>query len=1051
MSIIKSSIKFPVTVIVGTLIAVLGGLLALFRVPIQLTPEVEKPFISVNTSWHGASPEEIEKDIVDEQEKFLKRIEGLEKMTSESSDGRGSITLEFPLGTDIIGATVKVNNKLGEVPSYPENADQPVVSSSSPFEGAIAWFVIKSTDSSVYVPELLTLIEDLVQPRLERVQGVAAINIFGGLQQELHVEFDPQEMASLGITVPQLVASLRSENRDISGGDFSEGKRRYVVRTLSRFESIESVEETVVALRGTTPIRIGDIAEVKLGFQKPRAFVRHKGQPAIAFNAQRQIGANVLEVMDGLLVAMEKINEDILRPRNLEMLNVYRETKYIHSAINLVFINMLFGSLLAIGILFFFLRSPASIIVIGISIPVSVISAFLTMFLFGRSINVISLAGMAFAAGMVVDSAIVVMENIYRHLQMGKSRWKASADGTTEVWGAILASAVTTIAVFLPVLFIQERAAQLFRDIAIAISTAIAISLLVSVTIIPSLSARILKLSSGFDSAGGSFVGRLADRSASIVSFLNEKLWRRLTVVGGGIALTVGLSWGLLPHSEYLPNGNQNLIFAIMLPPPGYNLDEMLEMGKSIEEQISYLWTTPEEEQEEIPGGGIDNFFFVAFAGQAFMGLVANDPSRVKELEQVANEAIYSIPGVFGFARQSSLFSRGLAGTRSVKLDITGPQMDKILSLGREVFQRVGQTLPGSNSRPIPGLDLGNPEVRIRPDKVRAADVGLSASDIGVTISALVDGTVVSGFRHEGRELDLVLKGAGNLAAHTQDIRYLPLATPSGKIITLSDVAEVTLAQGPIQINHVERQRAISIETVLPDDVALEEAIEKVKAEIINPMREEGKLGNLYDISISGTADELAKLRKSLTWNFIIALALTFLLLAALFQSFIYPLVIMLTVPLATFGGVLGLRLVQLFNTEQRLDVLTMLGFVILIGTVVNNSILIVHQALRFMNDGSSSHEAVKESVRIRVRPILMSTMTSAFGMAPLIIMPGAGSELYRGLGSVVVGGLVFSSLVTLVITPLVFSFAIDGVRKIRGWLGLPEFASSTANEADLA
>ncbi len=1034
MSLIKSSIRYPVTVVVAVLIAVLGGMMALFRVPIQLTPDVEKPFITVNTTWFGASPEEIEKEIVDEQEKYLKSVEGLLKMNSESKDGVGTVSLEFPVGTDLTAALVRVSNKLKQVPSYPENVDQPVVTTTGPFDGAIAWFVVEATDSSIYVPEMKTLVEELVQPRMERVAGVARVNIFGGLKQELHVDFDPQTLASMGITVSQLTNALRSENRDISAGDFGEGKRRYVVRTLSRYETIGSVEQTIVAMKRGAPIRVRDIATVSLGFQKPVALVRHFGRPSIAFNVQRQVGANVLEVMDGLLKTVDEINAEILEPRGMKLENVYRETVYINSAIKLVFNNMFLGSLLAVLVLLFFLRSGSSIMVIGISIPISIISAFLTMYLFGRTINVISLAGMAFAAGMVVDNAIVVLENIYRHLQMGKSRSQAAADAASEVWGAVLASTITTIAVFLPILFLQERAAQLFSDIAIAISTAIGISLIVSITVIPSLAAKILKVSGQFKNKDFSQtkLGIFAATIARLVDYLNASPLRRIGTIIGTIVVTVGASWLLLPPSEYLPNGNQNLVFAVLLPPPGYNLDKMVGVGESIEGQLKHLWETDSAQAKDLPGGGVGNFFFVAFPGQAFMGLVAKDQSRVKELLGPANAALASVPGAFGFASQASLFSRDFAGSRSVKIDVSGPELTAILPLAAQVFGKMSTVLPGSQSRPIPGLDLGNPEVRVSPDRARAADMGMTTADIGVAINALVDGMVVSNYRHDGRDIDLVIKGNSALTQHTQDIAQLPLATRSGRIITVADIADVSIHQGPIQINHVERQRTVSIQATLPNDIPLEEAMTRIQTQIIDPMRQSGQVGGLYDIRMSGAADDLSNLKSALTVNFIVALTLTFLLLAALFQSFVYPLVIMLTVPLATFGGVLGLRLVHIFNPSQQLDVLTMLGFVILIGTVINNSILIVHQALQFMRNGQDARAAVRESVRIRVRPILMSTSTSVLGMLPLVIMPGAGSELYRGLGSVVVGGLALSSVFTLGLTPLVFSFAVETVAKVQ-------------------
>ncbi|MEW6412399.1 MAG: efflux RND transporter permease subunit [Candidatus Zixiibacteriota bacterium] len=1052
MSLITSSIKFPVTVIVGVLIALIGGFIALYKVPVQLTPEIERPIITVTTTWVGASPGEIEKEIIEKQEEYLKSVEGVLEMSSESQDSYGQVTLEFPVGTDLTGAVVRVTNKLNEVPSYPTNAERPVVTTSGLLEGAIAWFVIKPDSAGVYVPHTQTMVEDVVKPRLERVEGVSSVNIFGGLEQELHVVFDPALLASNGVTVNQLAGALRSENRDISAGDFGEGKRRYVVRTMARFESVEDVENTVVAVRNGVSIHVHDIAEVSLTYQKPQAMVRHMGTAAIAFNAQRQVGANVMDVLDGLMTQIDILNKEVMEPRGMHIENVYRETVYINSAIDLVLSNIYLGGFLAVLTLFIFLRSRSAILIIALAIPISIITTFLAMYLFGRTINVISLAGMAFAVGMVVDSAIVVLENIYRHMQMGKNRWQAAADGTREVWGALLASTVTTIAVFLPIMFVQEQAGQLFQDIAIAISSAIVISLIVSITVIPTLSSRVLRVPENKTGADESktFLNRFAAKIAAFVDYVNARTTRRVGTIVGIVFLSMGLTWLLLPDAEYLPNGNRNLVFGFMLPPPGYNLDEMIRAGESIESQIRPLWEATGDSAASMPGGGIDNFFYVAFPNQAFMGLRARDEERARELVPVANRALFSIPGAIGFASQASLFGGGFAGTRSVRIDVTGPELPEVLAIAGQVFAKTGQVLLGSNSRPIPGLDLGNPEIRVTPDRIRAADVAMTATEIGQAINAIVDGAIVSEYFHNGRELDLLIKGRDEWAQHTQDIALLPMATSSGRIITVGDVGNVSLQQGPVQINHIERQRVVSIETVLPDNLALEKAMTTIDNEIVKPLRQQGQVGGLYDINLSGTADDLTKLRRELTTDFHIAVILTYLLLAALFQSFTYPLVVLLTVPLATFGGVLGLDIVQIFDSGQQLDILTMLGFVILVGTVINNSILIVYQALNLMREGLDPRSAVKESVRVRVRPIFMSTATSALGMLPLIIMPGAGSELYRGLGAVVVGGLAVSTVITLVLTPLVFSLAIELVVKVRSFFRLSEQAVSTTPGLDL-
>lgn len=1037
MSLIQTSIKYPVSVIVAVVITVIAGYIALKSVPVQLTPEVERPVINVTTVWPGASPNEVEKEIVDKQEKYLKSIEGVLKMTSSSESGVGTVTLEFPAGTDIEGAFIRVSNKLNEVPSYPVTSEQPTITTSGPFDNAIAWFVIKTTDSTQYLPHIKTFLENQVKPRLERIEGISSINVFGGLEEELHVTFNPAALASSGITINQLTNALQSENRDISGGDFSEGKRRYVVRTVARYESIEAVEQTVVAMKNNVPIRVKDIADVTLAYEKPQALVRHFGKTSIAFNAQRQVGANVIDVMNRLLAEVENVNKELMASRNMHIDNVYSQTVYINSAIDLVFSNIYLGGFLAVLTLFLFLRSKSAIVVIAMSIPISIIATFLAMKLFGRSINVISLAGMAFAVGMVVDSSIVVLENIYRHLQMGKNKFKAALDAAQEVWGALLASTVTTIAVFLPIMFIQERAGQLFKDIAIAISAAIGISLLVSITVIPSLSARILNVSKKLsDESRKSLLNRLADKISQFVDFINRNNKRRLVTLSGIVIVSMGLTVLLVPNTEYLPNGNQNFVFGMTFPPPGYNIDEVISIGRSVESQLEYLYKS-ETPDEDLPGGGVDNFFFVSTPNQAFMGLRSKDPQRAKELVPVANKALQTVPGGFGFANQASIFGGGFAGTRSIQIDVTGPEFTKIISLAQGMLQSVPQALPGAYPSPVTAIDLGSPEVHVYPDRIRAADVGLTVREIGSAVNALVDGAIVSDYYHNENEIDVILRADNSWSAHTQDIAQLPLSTPTGELITLGDVADIVQMQGPVNISHVERQRVVSIQTSVPDGVALEEAMNIINDKVVQPLRDQNQLGSLYDVKLSGAADDLTKLRRELFTDFNLAILLTYLLLAALFQSFTYPLVVMVTVPLATFGGVLGLDIIQMFDSNQQLDILTMLGFVILVGTVINNSILIVYHAIQLMREGMTSYDAVKESVRVRVRPIFMSTSTSALGMLPLIVMPGAGSELYRGLGAVVVGGLAVSTIITLVLTPLVFTYAIEFVARLRSLFGM--------------
>ena len=1048
MKIVDSAIKKPVSVIVGVLFIALFGLLSLFRIPVQLTPDVDRPIITVTTLWPGASPEEIEQEIIQRQEEQLKSVEGLVQMTSDSNDSRGVVTLEFSVGIDPDAVLLKVSNKLNQVFGYPLDAERPVISAGGTGPGgAITWLILDALpDHDELDVELYRdFAEDVIKTAIERVPGVAQSSVYGGYDRELQVIVDPQALAARQLTVQDMTTALTRENANISAGAFDEGKRRYIVRTVGQFHDPTDVEKVVIRGGDGTRVTIDEIARTKLGYVRAGAAVRQKGRPAIAINAQRETGANVLEVMDGIRQTIDELNSGPLARENLFLKQVYDETDYIKSAIGLVRSNILVGGGLAVAVLFAFLRSFSTVAIIATAIPISIVGTFLAMSLLGRNINVISLAGMSFAIGMVVDNAIVALENIFRHRQQGKSRAQAAFDGASEVWGALLASTLTTVAIFLPIVFIEDEAGQLFRDIAIAVSCSVVLSLVVAVSVIPSLANKILGGKQKSDSPLDAMGNHVRSFIANSVFRISGSTGLRLGVVIVLIGLSLGIAWAFLPKSEYLPTGNRNLVFGIILPPPGYNLDELIQIGQTIEDVLRPHWEAAENpdspQVQNLEGPAVDNMFFVAFGRSAFMGVSSADPDRVKELIPIIQGPVFGgVPGTFAIVQQSSLFQRGGGSGRAIDIEITGPDLGRLIGLGGRIFGQVSQVVPGAQSRPIPSLDLGNPEVRIHPDRVRAADLGLTARDIGLTVNALMDGALIGGYQHQGEEIDLVLRGEEDWF-RTQDIGALPIYTPRGQVVPLNGVARIEVTTGPEQISHKERSRAITIQVIPPETVALETALNDIQTQIIQPLNDSGELRPPYAIRLSGSADDLKRTREALQWNFLLALVITYLLLASLFESFLFPFVIMLSVPPALAGGILGLEVVNMTLAYQPLDILTMLGFVILIGVVVNNAILIVHQTLNVLRETPKlpAKEAIRDAVSSRVRPIFMSVVTSALGMLPLVIFPGAGSELYRGLGSVVIGGLLMSTLFTLFLVPTFLSLAMD----IKAWSNRSKIAKA--------
>ncbi len=1031
MNIIKASLERPIAIVSAIIITVILGFVALERIPIQIAPDVNKPMISVTTYWFGASPYEMEREIVNKQEEALQGVEGAKKITASTREGRSVVSIEFDIGNNMDKALLLVSNRLNQINDYPEDAGEPTLDTSGLDDNAIAWFILSKTQGNTKnIAAYGDIVKDVIQDRIERVPGVSRTNAYGSSETELRITIDPEKMAYYGLTVPNVIDIIKSANSSISAGDIEEGKREYIVRAEGEITSEKQVNEIVLISGQDTEGRFGrvtisDIADVEFTFKEPRAIIRYLGESSIAINAIRQSGANVIDVMNGIKTEIKDLNENVLPELGLSLQQVYDETIYIDSAVKLVKQNIWVGGLLAIIILLIFLRSWQSTIVIAISIPISVVAAFVAMALLGKTINVISLAGIAFAVGMVVDAAIVILENIFRLREKGNDTKNAALEGTLQVWQAVMVSALTTVLVFIPILIMKLEAGQLLQDIAVAISVAVMMSLLVSITILPALTNWILSKKNTYffklpilDKLGNKI-------SSMLIEYVNKVLVSRfnsMIIIGLLVFSTLGISYLLLPKLEYLPEGNRNLIFGIMLPPPGYNLDTLTTIAESVEDKVKHLWaseTGPISEKGQPPK--IQNYFFVAIAGgRTLFGASAVEENRVKELIPVMTKSLYGEPATYGFFSQPGLFVRGYGGGRSIDLDIIGSDLNNITSVAQSAAALIFKEFPrseGNQVQPKPGLILGAPEIQVRPDRVKLADNNVTAEQLAIGIDAFNSGVRVDEIIVDSKRMDLTLMGKENSINQTQGIENIPIVTSDGKIIPLSSLSKVVYTSGPTQIRHIEGERAITLQIKPADNMALEEAIEILEKNVVKELIDKG-LPPDTQLDISGTADELTLTWKAMAANLFIAILIVYLIMTILFESFKYPFIIMLSVPPAAAGGVIGLSLLNL-TTFQPLDMLTILGFVILSGIVVNNAILLVHRTLQLIKkDNMQVNTAIIEATKTRIRPIFMSTLTSVFGMLPLVLFPGAGSELYKGLGSVIVGGLSLSAIITLLIIP---------------------------------
>ncbi len=1028
MDIIKFSIKKPVTITVGVILIVLFGLVGLDKLPYQLTPNVSEPEISVTTTWAGATPYEIEREIIEEQEQALKSIVGLVDYESTSNDNMGSITLKFKIGTDINEAMLKVSNKLNEVPTYPENVDKPIISASGASASPIIFTILQTKEGNTkHIDTYKTFFENEIKENLERIKGVSELMVMGGTENEVHIIIDPIKLASHSLTIGDISKTLKNENVNVSAGTLNMSRRAYRVRTTAEFKNLDNLKSVVLISDGERRVVLSDVANVVYSNHKKDSLAMIEGVDGIIVAFIPENGANVVNLTNRVESVINNLNSGVLDKNGLHIKWLNDQRRYIIGAIDLVQQNIFIGAILAIIVLLIFLRSASATAIVGVAIPISIVATFIILEAMGRSLNTISLAGISFAVGMLVDSAIVVLENIDRHRQMGKSFFNSAYDGTSEVWGALIASALTTIAVFLPIIFLSNEAGQLFKDIAIAVTSAVTFSLFVSISVIPMLFTQFLKYSKkeGVVRENNSnivkFGSKIVDFIMKLVNFtLKNRATQSFTIV---LLTTISILTvaSLFPKLEYLPQGNRNLVFNILIPPPGLSIEEKHEIGyKLFEQAMPYM----NEDKDSFPA--IKRLFFGIRNEMMIFGGLTVDDTRAKELIPLFLPMVNSFPGIFGISKQAGVFEQGIGEGRTVDVDISGESIEQITTIGGMLFGTIMQSLKGSQVRPIPSVELLYPEVRIIPDRDKLKSMGLSSSEFGMAIDVLMDGRVVSEFKEEGKKkIDLILKASDDIIDTPEKLYNTQISLPNGRLIPISSLSYLERTSGISSIRHYNGKRTITLQVSPPPNMSIQETIEMLDGGVIEGFRQNDLLKGV-EINLTGTADKLVSTVNVLKWNFIMAIVIIYLLMSALFGNFIYPLVILFTVPLATAGGFIGLKLTNLFVAPQPLDILTMLGFIILIGIVVNNAILIVHQSLNLIRiNGINHRDAVIEATKSRLRPIYMSSLTSIFGMLPLVLIPGPGAEFYRGLGSVITGGLALSTIFTIFITPALLMFFI--------------------------
>ncbi|MEE8527745.1 MAG: efflux RND transporter permease subunit [Gammaproteobacteria bacterium] len=1005
MNINQYALRNPAGIAIVVAVIFLFGLYSLTKLPLQLFPDIEEPELSIQTGWRAASPREIESEILEPLEEVLQGLPGMHSLESNAGPGWSWINLTFGLDTDMQQTLIEVISRLNRLPPLPRDATPPQIQLSGGGGGdansTLIWFFVQLLPGTPGpVEDYQRTVLDIMKPRLESIPGVSTVEIPMGAEEELQIVFDPYRAAELGIQIPA-VAALAGTANDVSGGFVDVGRRQYTLRFAGRYTP-EQLRGLILDWRDGRPVRLGDIADIAVQRGDQNNIAIQNGNPAMGIRVGKETGANVLDTLNAVKVAVDELRDGSIRELGLDIRQSFDASVFIYRAVGLVTGNLFIGVLLAIGVLWWFMRQMRATVLVAIAIPLALLGTFVVLNISGRTLNVISLAGLAFAVGMVLDAAIVVLENIVRLKEKGESIDAAAEKGTAQVWGALLASTATTVAIFVPVIFLKDAEGQLFADLALTIAIAVVISLLVAVTVLPTLATRYLGSARNEDMHQGYWV-----KAAGKILKLTDTPKRRYGLIAGLMSLPVIATAILIPKLDYLPPVKRDAVDAFFQFPPGASTDTIDQ------EIVQVMAQRLQPYMDGVREPALKNYYILVWPGGGTIGARVLDQSRVDELVAIIRDEVTAgFPDTRAFVAQGNLFG-GFGDGRSISIHMQSSDIQALLSAARVGMGIIEQKLPGSQVRPWPGTELAEPELRLTPYDERINEVGWNRATVANIVRALGDGVWIGEHFDGEKRLDVVLRADG--WGNPEELASVPLATPSGIVVPLGELMHVQRTVGPSQIRRIDRRRTVTLDVSPPPRVSLEEALKVLQEEVEPELM--GVLPADRSITYGGSADSLSKAVRNMSENFIIAIGLLFMLMAALFRSLRDSLLVMLCLPLATVGGVIAIRVLNLF-TFQPLDLLTMIGFIILMGLVVNNAILLVHQTRIAEHNGLNRRDAVEQALKIRLRPIFMSTLTSLFGMFPLLLMPGAGSVIYRGLATVIVGGMSVSLVFTLVLLP---------------------------------
>ena len=1046
MSIPRIAIERPVTMFMISSVIVLLGAIAFMRLPVDLMPDVTYPSITVRVNYGGVGPQEIENLIIRPLEQALAACPGLEQLNSTASEGGGNVRLSFAWGTNLSEAADEVRTRVDRVRGrLPEEADPPQIQKFDASSSPIVGIGVEGDFDRVTLREIA---ENELGPRFERIDGVAAVTVNGGLRRQIHIQLSKEKTTALDLSVDRVISTIRSENQNVPLGEVDEGDTTYLLRSQGQFQSLDQIRDLVVQTKGGIPVYLRDIATVVDTTEDLRSFTRINGKPGVRMQVTKQSGKNTVAIAEAVRNEIERTNREV---PSVHLTLLDDQSKFIERSISSVKEHAYIGALLVIGIIFLFLRNIRSTLIICTSIPISVIGTFALLYFAGFTLNTMTFGGLALGIGMIVDASIVVLENTFRHMEHGKPRLQASIEGSEEVWSAILASTLTHIAVFVPLLFLSGVSSVLFVQLSVVVMFSLAMSLFVAVTIVPVLCSRLLKLPPPESERRG-LMGRLFTSSEralnglddSYRAILHRSLQHRPTVLIGATALTAA-AFFILPSipTELVPQTDEGEVSISARMPPGSRIERTEAIAIRLEDMVRANVPEPWVKAIISSAGGGGGFGGGGFGGgstsaQVNVKLVSRT-ERDRSTDQIATDlrrVLVGLPGVVITTRASGgnqQLNRALGGGNNdsrLAVEVRGEDLIEAKRVSMDVLSVLKDT-PGI-ANPQLSREEGRPELSMRVDRTKAALLGLSVSGVASTIRTNIGGTQAAFYRERGKEFPIIVRLREEDRDRVDSVGDVLLTTATGSVVQTKNLAYLGAETGPTQIERKNQQRLTRVNGDLEAGIALGDAVKEVKERLPRVAVPEG-----FSVGFGAEVEQQAQAFQQLQVLLMLGILLVYAVMASQYESLRDPFIVMFSVPVAAIGVVLALKL-----TVTSFSLQAYIGVIMLAGIVVSNAILLVDytNVLR-RRDGKPLREAVEVAGRIRLRPILMTSLATILGLVPMSLGIGEGAELQAPLARVVIGGLTASTLVTLVLVPSVYTLFEEG------WTGLRRGAAHSHPE----